>query len=93
MLGALAAAGVLTALFVWPTDKRKELPHEHPDLPPDHPIGELCDIQADPGEQNNLWNDRQDVVERLVALLEKYQREGRSVSVDHKTLKMSSNRR
>ncbi|NQV34596.1 MAG: arylsulfatase [Phycisphaeraceae bacterium] len=63
------------------------------DLPSDHPIGELYDIQADPGEQNNLWNDRQDVVERLVALLEKYQREGRSVAVDHKTLKRSVSRR
>lgn len=48
------------------------------DLPADHPIGELYDMQADPGETNNLWDERQDVVKPLLALLEKYQRQGRS---------------
>ena len=48
-------------------------------LPADHPIGELYDMQADPGETNNLWDERQDVVKQLLALLEKYQRQGRSV--------------
>ena len=50
------------------------------DLSPDHPIGELYDMHADPSEQQNLWSDRQDVVERLTSLLVKYQQEGRSVS-------------
>jgi len=36
-------------------------------------------MQIDPQEKNNLWNERQDVVKRLVNLLEKYQKEGRSV--------------
>lgn len=49
------------------------------DLPADHPPGELYDIQADPGEQTNLWNTHPEVVERLVGLLQKYQRDGRSV--------------
>ncbi len=49
------------------------------DLPADHPIGELYDMHADPGETNNLWDERQDVVKQLLALLEKYQRQGRSV--------------
>jgi arylsulfatase A len=48
-------------------------------LPADAPPGELYDMQIDPQEKNNLWNERQDVVKRLVNLLEKYQKEGRSV--------------
>lgn len=52
------------------------------DLPPEHPIGELYDMQADPSEQHNLWNDRQDVVERLTTLLVKYQQESRSVPAE-----------
>lgn len=42
------------------------------------PKGQLYDLQADPGEKNNLWQERPDVVERLTALLETYKREGRS---------------
>lgn len=48
-------------------------------LPDDHPPGELYDMQADPGETTNLWNQHPEVVERLVALLQKYQQDGRSV--------------
>jgi len=48
-------------------------------LPNDHPPGELYDMQADPGEKTNLWNQHPEVVERLVALLQKYQQDGRSV--------------
>jgi len=40
--------------------------------------GQLYDLAADPGEARNLWRDRPDVVARLTALLDKYQREGRS---------------
>jgi hypothetical protein len=35
-------------------------------------------LAKDPSEQNDLWDARPDVVERLSALLEKYKREGRS---------------
>lgn len=37
LLGALAAAGVLTGARVWPAGDPSELEHDHPDLPPDHP--------------------------------------------------------
>ncbi|NLE58731.1 MAG: arylsulfatase [Planctomycetes bacterium] len=46
---------------------------------PGGPKGQLYDMQADPAETKNLWIDHPDVVERLTLLLEKYQREGRSV--------------
>ncbi|MCF7957354.1 MAG: arylsulfatase [Phycisphaerae bacterium] len=51
------------------------------DLPADAPPGELYDMQIDPQEKNNIWNERQDVVKRLVNLLEKYQKQGRSIPV------------
>jgi len=41
----------------------------------------LTAIHRYPGERNNLWGDRRDVVKQLLALLEKYQGEGRSVPV------------
>lgn len=52
------------------------------DLPADHPAGELYDMQADPSEKNNLWNERQDVVKKLIGLLERYQKAGRSAPAD-----------
>ncbi len=45
----------------------------------DGPKGQLYDMQADPGETNNLWLEKPDVVQRLTTLLEKYKRDGRSV--------------
>ncbi len=45
---------------------------------PDGPQGQLYDMHADISEQRNLWLERPDVVQRLTALLEKYQKEGRS---------------
>ena len=45
----------------------------------EQPNGQLYDMQLDPREQTNLWNDRQDVVRQLTELLERYKREGRSV--------------
>jgi arylsulfatase A-like enzyme len=42
------------------------------------PRGQLYDLASDPGEQRNLWMERQDVVRRLTALLERYQRQGYS---------------
>ncbi len=52
------------------------------DLPEDHPIGELYDMAADPGEKTNLWNEHPDVVEELTAMLTKYQRDGRSAPIE-----------
>ncbi|MBM3311024.1 MAG: arylsulfatase, partial [Candidatus Aminicenantes bacterium] len=40
--------------------------------------GQLYNLAEDPGEQNDLWEKRPDVVARLTALLEKYKTEGRS---------------
>lgn len=37
LLGTVALAGFATALSVWPSEDPKELLHEHPDLPPEHP--------------------------------------------------------
>jgi hypothetical protein len=38
----------------------------------------LYNLAVDPGETENLWLKRPEIVARLTALLEKYQREGRS---------------
>ncbi len=40
--------------------------------------GQLYNLDDDPREQKNLWLEKPDIVERLTALLHKYQREGRS---------------
>ena len=44
---------------------------------PDAP-GQLYDLDADPGETNDLYAEHPEVVARLAALLERYRREGRS---------------
>jgi len=54
----------------WPTPRGS---HPEPDSP-----GQLYDMKADPAEQQNLWNDRQDVVDRLRDLLSRYRDTGRS---------------
>ena len=41
--------------------------------------GQLYNIAEDPGEQNNLWDQRPEIIERLIALLEKQKEAGRSV--------------
>jgi arylsulfatase A-like enzyme len=40
--------------------------------------GQLYNLDADPGEQNNLWLQRPEIVKRLTALLKKYKADGRS---------------
>lgn len=47
---------------------------------PGEAAGQLYNLKDDPGEQTNLWLRKPEVVARLTALLEKYQREGRSVA-------------
>ncbi len=42
------------------------------------PAGQLYHLEDDPAESVNLWASRPEVVARLTALLDKYQREGRS---------------
>lgn len=37
ILGIVALAASVVALFVWPAGDPSEIAHEHPDLPPDHP--------------------------------------------------------
>jgi hypothetical protein len=41
--------------------------------------GQLYDLVADPGEQTNLWDQHKDIVAKLTTLLERYQKEERSV--------------
>lgn len=45
---------------------------------PGEAAGQLYNLKEDPGEKNNLWLQKPERVARLTALLEKYQREGRS---------------
>ncbi len=45
---------------------------------PDMPAGQLYNLDDDIAEEHNLYDERQDVVERLSAMLEKIKAEGRS---------------
>jgi arylsulfatase A-like enzyme len=45
---------------------------------PGDPSGELYDMRQDPGETRDLYAERPDVVARLTALLERWQKDGRS---------------
>jgi arylsulfatase A len=45
---------------------------------PGGPAGQLYNIARDPGEQENLWLKRPEIVKRLTMLLEQYQRQGYS---------------
>jgi arylsulfatase A-like enzyme len=45
---------------------------------PNDPPGQLYDMENDPGEMDNLYTKRPEIVERLTALLEKYKKDGRS---------------
>lgn len=47
---------------------------------PDGPKGQLYNLAEDISERNNLYQDRPEIVARLSDLLEKYRREGRSLS-------------
>lgn len=45
---------------------------------PGGPQGQLYNLDEDPGETNNLWNEHPDVVKRLMDSLDRYKKEGRS---------------
>jgi len=47
---------------------------------PGEPAGQLYNLDQDPAEETNLYQDRPEVVRQLTDLLHKYQREGRSVA-------------
>ena len=53
-------------------------PKPFPQPAPDEPLGQLYDIDADPGETKNVWQEQPEVVRRLQKLLDKYRRYGRS---------------
>jgi arylsulfatase A-like enzyme len=40
--------------------------------------GQLYDMESDPGEMNNVYEEHPEIVSRLTELLDKYKREGRS---------------
>jgi len=44
--------------------------------------GQLYDLRKDPAEQNNLFDEKPEIVQRLTALLEQYKKEGRSAPVE-----------
>ena len=44
------------------------------------PEGQLFDLDVDPNETTNLWNEYPEVVRELQALLEKYKTEGKSIN-------------
>jgi len=50
-----------------------------PEPDPDGPDGQLYHLDEDPREQNNRWEERGDVVDRLFDLLDQYRESGRSV--------------
>ena len=45
---------------------------------PGGPEGQLYDMARDPQETTNLWSEEPEVVERLMAILTRYQETGRS---------------
>ncbi len=45
---------------------------------PGEPEGQLYNLDDDPGERNNLWSERPEIVQRLTALLERYKTQGYS---------------
>jgi len=46
------------------------------------PLGQLYNLDLDPGEKNNVYFENPDVVEHLTELMEKYKREGSSIPHD-----------
>jgi arylsulfatase A-like enzyme len=48
------------------------------DIEPGEPEGQLYNLNIDTGEENNLYEEYPEVVEKLTAILERYQAEGRS---------------
>ncbi|MYK52975.1 MAG: arylsulfatase, partial [Gemmatimonadetes bacterium] len=56
----------------WFVEERGYVPHHHP--------GELFDLERDRIERFNRYAEYPEIVEELKTLLEKYKREGRSVS-------------
>ena len=53
-------------------------PPQTVDPAPGGPAGQLYNLKNDPGERFNLYQKHPDVVHRLAALLERFQREGRT---------------
>lgn len=45
---------------------------------PGKPAGQLYNLDDDPAEQNNLWSERPEVVERLAGLLDRYRQQSHS---------------
>jgi len=56
-------------------------PPPHDSGPKPGSPGQLYNIAEDPAEQNNLWDQHPEIVERLIDLLEGYKESGRSVPI------------
>ncbi len=48
------------------------------------PMGQLYDLEADPGETRNRWSDKPEIVARLTDLLRRYRQQGRSAPVTNR---------
>jgi arylsulfatase A-like enzyme len=65
------------------TGRFKDLTYYFPPPPeaaPGEPPGQLYDLENDPGETDNLWERHPEVVEHLLALLNRYRDQGHSKS-------------
>lgn len=54
---------------------------ENPEPEPGEPEGQLYNMEVDPGEKNNLWLERQDIVYNLREILKVYQEKGKSADI------------
>jgi arylsulfatase A len=58
------------------TGRFKDILYTFPPFPkpgPGDPPGQLFDLESDPGETNNLWNDNPEIVNQLLTLLRQVQ--------------------
>lgn len=51
VLAALAATATVLATVIWPAEERGVIPHQHPELPADHP--HLASVNADDGRHEH----------------------------------------
>jgi arylsulfatase A len=53
--------------------------------PENRSIGQLYDLEADPGETRDLWDEHPEIARAMIALLEKYRAQGRSRAMNSRS--------